>query len=139
MRELWREIGATRATTIIFAAFVIVVAGFFVAWFLPMGSISYSSIGLNGSLAATSTTATVLNASSTLATASTTPPAFVVTHVNTPEPLKGIYMSSWAAGSSKFRPHLFDLVDTTEVNAVRGVKRVVRAVAVRRRKGASRG
>lgn len=118
MRELWREIGATRATTIIFAAFVIVVVGFFVAWFLPMGSISYSSIGLNGSLAATSTTANVLNTSSTLTTASTTPPAFVVTHVNTPEPLKGIYMSSWAAGSSKFRPHLFDLVDTTEVNAV---------------------
>lgn len=27
-------------------------------------------------------------------------------------------MTSWAAGSSKFRKHLFDLVDSTEINAV---------------------
>jgi hypothetical protein len=29
-----------------------------------------------------------------------------------------VYLSSWAAGNAKFRKHLFDLVDTTEINAV---------------------
>jgi len=45
-------------------------------------------------------------------------PAFVVTHIPTPEHVKAVYMTSWAAGHQKFRKELFDLVDTTEINAV---------------------
>jgi hypothetical protein len=45
-------------------------------------------------------------------------PEIVVTHIKTPEPLKAVYMTSWAAGSQKFRKELFDLVDSTEINAV---------------------
>lgn len=45
-------------------------------------------------------------------------PEIVVTHVKTPSSLKAVYMSSWAAGSQKFRDHLFDLIDNTEANAV---------------------
>jgi hypothetical protein len=119
MREFWREFGATRTTTIIVGAFFIIVAIFIIAWFLPMGSISYSALGLSDMASTTDATAAALNASSTRAVmASSTPPAFVVTHITTPTPLKGIYMTSWAAGSKKFRTHLFDLVDTTEINAV---------------------
>ncbi|MFA6459170.1 MAG: putative glycoside hydrolase [Candidatus Paceibacterota bacterium] len=43
---------------------------------------------------------------------------FVVTHVETPESLKAVYYTSWAAGNSKFRKELFDLIEKTEVNAV---------------------
>ena len=39
-------------------------------------------------------------------------------HVKTPTNLKAVYMTSWAAGNEKFRKELFDLVDTTEINAV---------------------
>lgn len=45
-------------------------------------------------------------------------PEFVVTHLPTPNPLKAVYMTSWAAGNSKFRKHLFDLIDNTEINSV---------------------
>lgn len=45
-------------------------------------------------------------------------PEIVVTHVATPEPLKAVYMTSWAAGNARFRKELFDLVDNTEINAV---------------------
>lgn len=117
MREFWREFGATRPTTLIVGAFFILVVIFLIAWFLPMGSISYSAFGADdvGSAMA----ATALDASTTRApSASSTPPAFTVVHMPTPVLLKGIYMSSWAAGSNKFRDHLFDLVDTTEINAV---------------------
>ncbi len=45
-------------------------------------------------------------------------PEFVVTHIDTPDPLKAVYFTSWAAGNNKFRKHLFDLIDNTEINAV---------------------
>ena len=45
-------------------------------------------------------------------------PEIVVTHIPTPDPLKAVYMSSWAAGNQKFRNHLFDLIEKTEINAV---------------------
>jgi hypothetical protein len=46
------------------------------------------------------------------------PPAWKATHVATPKAVKAVYLTSWAAGTEKFRDHLFDLVDTTEINAV---------------------
>lgn len=42
----------------------------------------------------------------------------VVTHVQTPESVKAIYLTSWAAGNEKFRKMLFDIVDNTEINSV---------------------
>lgn len=43
---------------------------------------------------------------------------FIATHVETPEPLKAIYMSSWVAGTPTFREKLVKLIDETEINAV---------------------
>lgn len=42
----------------------------------------------------------------------------VVTHVETPESVRAIYLSSWAAGNEKYRKMLFDIVANTEINAV---------------------
>ena len=42
----------------------------------------------------------------------------VVTHIKTPDPLKAVYLTSYAAGNQKFRNMLFDIVDKTEINAV---------------------
>lgn len=119
MRDLWSEFGATLRSTIIVGTLLIIITIFLIAWFLPMGSISYSTIGLDDLTSTSSETAAVLNASSTQNNlASSTPAAFVVTHIRTPEHLKGVYFTSWAAGNSKFRAHLFDLVENTEINAV---------------------
>jgi hypothetical protein len=45
----------------------------------------------------------------------TAPP---VSHLATPEPLKGLYMTSWVAGTLTMRDHVIHLADTTEVNAI---------------------
>lgn len=41
-----------------------------------------------------------------------------VTHVQTPEHVKAIYMSSWVAGTPSIRERLVKLIDETELNAV---------------------
>jgi hypothetical protein len=41
-----------------------------------------------------------------------------IRHLPTPKPLKGIYMSSWVAGSPDFRSKLIKMIDETEINAV---------------------
>jgi hypothetical protein len=51
--------------------------------------------------------------------ASTTPAVvFVPSYVSTPEPLKGIYMTSWVAGTPSLRNKLVSLIDTTEINSI---------------------
>jgi hypothetical protein len=39
-------------------------------------------------------------------------------YVSTPEPLKGIYMTSWTASSAKYRDPLVKLISNTELNAL---------------------
>lgn len=46
------------------------------------------------------------------------PTAPPVTHLQTPEPLKAIYMTSWIAGTTERRAALLKLIDETELNAV---------------------
>jgi len=41
-----------------------------------------------------------------------------VTHIETPDQVKAIYLSAWVAGSAKYREPLVKLIDTTELNAV---------------------
>lgn len=46
------------------------------------------------------------------------PPAFVVTHIAPPEPVKAVYMTSCIASGRSLRAPLTKLIDTTELNAV---------------------
>lgn len=41
-----------------------------------------------------------------------------VSHIETPEKLKAIYISSWVAGTTSFRDSLIKIIDETELNAV---------------------
>ncbi|MEA2715320.1 MAG: hypothetical protein QOG91_348 [Candidatus Parcubacteria bacterium] len=41
-----------------------------------------------------------------------------VSHLPTPKPLRAVYLTSWAAGIQKFRKHIFDLANSTEINSV---------------------
>jgi len=43
---------------------------------------------------------------------------FVVTHLQTPESVKAVYMSSWVAATPSIRDKIINLVDDTEINAV---------------------
>lgn len=57
-------------------------------------------------------------ASSTSATS--TPPAFVVTHIKTPDQVRAVYFTSWAAGTPSFQKGLFALfaATSTQLNSV---------------------
>lgn len=56
--------------------------------------------------------------SSNIATTITIPEPFVVTHIETPESVKAIYMSSWVAGNEKIRSNLINTIVATELNSV---------------------
>ena len=42
----------------------------------------------------------------------------VVTHIETPSVVKAVYISSWVAGSEKFRDNIINLIDKTELNSI---------------------
>lgn len=46
------------------------------------------------------------------------PVEFVATHIQVPDSVKAIYMTSWVAGSKDIRSKLVDLIDKTEINSV---------------------
>lgn len=116
MMRMFRGFGATRTAIIIVGAFLIIIIGCIVVVSLPFGHIDYSA-NVSQAISATSSAITTSSTTQSLLSASTTP-VFIVTHVPTPSSVKAVYMTSWAAGNDKFRKHLFDLVDTTEINAV---------------------
>jgi hypothetical protein len=71
--------------------------------------------------AATTTAATTSAATTTIATstpAEATSTTLVITHIKTPPSVKGIYMSSWVAGTPSFRDKLISQIDATELNAI---------------------
>ncbi len=43
---------------------------------------------------------------------------YPVSHIDTPEHVKAVYMSSWVAGTPSVREKIIKLIDTTEINAV---------------------
>lgn len=42
----------------------------------------------------------------------------VVTHIDTPDQVKAVYISAWVAGSPKFRDSIIKMVDETELNTI---------------------
>jgi len=46
------------------------------------------------------------------------PPVFIATHIDTPEAVKGIYMTACVAGTPSFRKKLVKLVEETELNSL---------------------
>src|SRR3989344_2121854 len=50
--------------------------------------------------------------------ATSTKEAFIVNHLDTPEPLKAIYMTSCVAGTRNWREDMKKLIENTELNAV---------------------
>jgi hypothetical protein len=59
-----------------------------------------------------------LNSNSQGQSLATTTPVFLPSYIATPEPLKGIYMTSWTAGTPSLRDSLVKLIDDTELNAL---------------------
>ena len=83
---------------------LLTVTSFFVVFVLPkIFSNHYVKQEIAGTIFASSTPKEVV---------------FVATHVETPEPLKGIYMTSWIASSKQLRENLVKIADETEINTI---------------------
>ena len=52
------------------------------------------------------------------ATTTSKTPVFEASHISTPAAVKGIYMTSWVAGTPKLRDGLVKIMDHTEINSV---------------------
>ncbi|MEX0930170.1 MAG: putative glycoside hydrolase [Candidatus Paceibacterota bacterium] len=74
---------------------------------LDFGSVKYN--------AGASTTNGVLNATSSPAEEESTP---TTVHVETPEAVRAVYMTTCAAATPSFRHRLTDLIETTELNSI---------------------
>ena len=95
---------------IVALSLIIVLIGYFIISYLwPSDKVDYAPAVFNSSEISPAAVGSLDLASST---------RIVVSHVETPDPLKAVYMTSWAAGNDRFRKELFDLVDNTEINAV---------------------
>lgn len=51
-------------------------------------------------------------------TSSALPKVWQASHLKTPDPLKGLYLSSWGAGNDKILGNNFDLINKSELNSV---------------------
>lgn len=111
-----------RLRTYILGAFFVIVCVVLIVWLLQASRISFSNDNANasaaGSIAATSTAD-----ASSIGTSTTTtpapPPPFVITHIPTPDPVKAVYFTSWAAGTPSFQKEMWSLLDgSTELNSI---------------------
>lgn len=75
----------------------------------------YFSLGQNGEYKQEVSTSTLAFDQNI---ASSSDPIRVVTHIQTPDSLRGIYMTSWIAGTPSLRQRLINLVDDTELNTI---------------------
>lgn len=97
-----RHLGATHIVAILVGACVIIGLAIVATFIFPFGKVTYSA---DFEPVATETPVII----------DEVPP---VEHLATPNPLKAVYFSSWAAGNKKFRQELFALATSTEINAV---------------------
>ncbi len=104
--KLWRNIFKNKIWITVFIFFAFILAGIYYLSLVPTNRIEYV------------VHTEVENISRLIGAVTEAVPEFKVTHVDTPDPLKAVYLTSWAAGNQKFRKMLFDLIDTTEINAV---------------------
>jgi hypothetical protein len=101
--KLWHS-GTVRVTLVVVAAFIVCALAFFATWYLPLGKITYPQKALVAEVASTTEPTPTVPA--------------IPAHIPTPDSVRAIYMTSWAAGHPKFLAHLFDIVENTEINAV---------------------
>lgn len=102
-----RENGMAEQTVIIVGAFALILALFLIAWFVPVGTVKFADAP-----------AGVLDAAATTTQSAPAEPEFVVTHLPTPEPLRGIYMTACTASEKRLRDRTLENFDGTELNAL---------------------
>jgi hypothetical protein len=108
----------------IYITLVLIIASLFVFYVLPL--FGKSQLDYNSEAVVAKNPQEILNntegsnveeATIPIDTASTISP-IVVTHIETPEVVKAVYISAWVAGSSKFRDNIIKMIDETELNAI---------------------
>ncbi|MES2023616.1 MAG: putative glycoside hydrolase [Patescibacteria group bacterium] len=115
-----------RIFLIFLAGFLLVVLAYFIIpeiynfkYNAKLGQSNHESILPNNELPqAVSTPENAISVNTTTTVKVNPEDAVVVTHIDTPSPVKAVYMSSWVAGNLSFRNKIFDMIKRTELNAV---------------------
>jgi len=109
---------------LIYLILVIILSGLFIYYVLPnlKNQVEYNSedsIVTDISIANVSSDINIAPAVSQI-DIPTTPiiSPIIVTHINTPESVKAVYISAWVAGSPKLRDNVIKMIDETELNAI---------------------
>ena len=112
--------GAARITGIIIISCVVMACLVIVFYTVPLGHVSYENKDLlnEGKSAAPSTSSVLSQTQSVDGVGTDESQVFVATHVVTPEYVRGVYFTSWAAGTPSFRAHMFDILKGTTLNTV---------------------
>jgi hypothetical protein len=106
-----------RLRTYILGAFLLIVCAVFILWLMSSSRVSYSSDDADVSASTSTGDTSAADASAT--TTPVPPPPFVITHISTPDPVKAIYFTSWAAGTPSFQKEMWSLLDgSTEINSI---------------------
>jgi hypothetical protein len=97
------------------------ICGFIVYFALPSftNQVEYNSDSavVSGSITPDSKAVLPIIATPTMNDSSVINP-IVVSHISTPKEVKAVYISSWVAGSPKFRDTIISMIDKTELNAI---------------------
>jgi|JI10StandDraft_1071094.scaffolds.fasta_scaffold01833_10 hypothetical protein len=113
-----KKIFTKHVQLVVFSIVALLLLGFFV---LPQVTAkTYTADEASGQIDTSVATADPLDPSGTalLADTSTATAVSTATHLPTPEPLYGIYMTSWVASTPSLRNNLIKLVDETSINAI---------------------
>ena len=94
---VWQDLGATRLAVLISGAGLIILFGFIFFWCLPFGQVTYSS---------------------QFEVIKTPVPVKEITHIPTPENVKGIYMTACTASGRKSRETFLNYFDQTVLNTL---------------------
>lgn len=98
----WKKYGAVGFAILVICALLVLVIIFSLFLFFPFGRIDYRERAL------------VIGAFAVPTEHNT----YVPVHIRTPDSLKAVYFTSWAAGNERFQKEMLDIVDSTEINAI---------------------
>jgi len=100
MKKWWFGIGATRIAIIIFGAFFILVLVGLIVWQMPIDRVDYSGIQVSSPIPISKE------------------PIKIISHLETPDPLRGIYITACTASSKKFRSKVLSNIEGTNINSI---------------------
>jgi|GEM_PF-162658 len=106
------RVGEARITVIMICALLVIFILGFIFIRFPLRQVTYDT----NLVPQTPTTTPIV--AIVIATTSVPVAPFVVTHISTPDAVRGVYFTNWSAGTPSFRKNMLSLLSSTTLNSV---------------------